>query len=140
MIQCEVCGMTCTNKDPHMELELHMKMEHSETTFLCTLCGEPFGDEYSLSHHTINKHQVQLYGDTDAEGNKKWKKYHDKRKNNREKSQCPSCKLATTSEKLTYHYRIVHMAYKRFGCMLCGKQFSDISKVKYHILKVHEGK
>ena len=140
-LQCDICGMTCTNKDPQMELELHMKMEHSTQTLLCTLCGESFGDEYTLAHHTINKHQVQIYGDTDADGNKKWKKYQTKRqKVDREKSQCPSCKLTATSEKLTYHYRIVHMAYKRFGCNICYKQFSDISKAKYHILKVHDGK
>ena len=162
-LQCDICGMTCTNKDPALELELHMEMEHSDKILFCEHCGEDFKDPHSLSYHLRNKHMQQVTGNTRKFDKKKRKEYHDEwvknapkkyvttpegktmlaaswKKKNRPQVQCPLCKLVGDQDTLVYHFRMIHLQYKRWGCTICQKRFPSSSNTKYHILRVHEGK
>ena len=152
LVQCDICGLTCTNKDPQMQLELHMEMEHPTTIKVCEHCGVSYPDEYEYEYHKRSDCQPL------KDAKKDYQEYLERNGLNDDSKamlgmslprkpkppparvKCPLCKVVDDHGKLVYHFRMIHMGYKRYGCNLCQKRFPSSSNAKYHILRVHEGK
>ena len=141
VIQCDICGFRCTNKDPQMELEIHTDIEHPkpESARVCEQCGDSFADLYSFEYHKLRtKGKCSTYHE--KKKRTKWIGTVDGRHPGWNPEKCPSCKRVANAWQLEAHFRIVHMGYQQFGCNLCQKRFPSTTNVKYHIMRVHEGK
>ena len=168
-LQCDICGMTMTNKDPQLQLELHLKMEHSLESLLCPHCGESFSDEYTLSVHTKSKHMpctvrtstTNYYDPTDRKPcplcpdpmdgqpaklyGPSSLPYH--MKSHTSVLMCPinACprsynKSFPTEKALLNHFRDVHLNYRQFKCLVCtNASFKNLEKIRDHVLFHHAG-
>ena len=66
---------------------------------------------------------------------------HIRNVHNKANIQCPGCKFSAIDKaKLIHHFRLQHFGYKQYGCKQCDKRFPRLTNVKYHILRVHDGK
>ena len=137
-LQCDICGMTCTNKDPQLQLDLHMKMEHPEQKkLLCPKCGKYFGDEHTLRFHGHGRQRSSAGPKYVVGKNGKLRRNEDASYAG-ERIKCPKCPREMHQPKLIFHYRMMHMDYKQFACKLCGKQFPTSCNAKYHVMRVHD--
>ena len=153
---CNQCGYATTSD---YNLQSHVQRRHSQgdPSQLCTFCGKTFRVLYDLNFHVKKYHDEAslcacdlcepptLYRDpllfSPVKLQLHLRKVHNYK--NGPVSECPSCQFvcsAGDSARLVEHFRLIHMEYKQFGCGVCNKRFPKTSNVKYHILRVHDGK
>lgn len=103
---CSVCGKTFTQGH---RLNQHMLSHSGERPFACEHCGQGF-----KTRRNLGMHQLTHTGEKNVK--------------------CLMCDLTFFHEKhMKDHMKRRHMNTQRFGCEICGKQFSYSSGLNEHM-------
>ena len=92
-------------------LEKHIKEVHGDNVYICEICSSAFSTTSGMKSHV--------------------KKFHEGDKS--DMVICTQCGKSMTSNYLNRHMRIVHEGIKDVKCNICGKLFTEASKLKLHI-------
>ena len=140
------CDSWFTRLETLMDLELHIKSNHTEltSTFQCNFCNESFGASILLLHHVTEWHKNELEtpqqeseSQTAKSSEKKQKEESATDENN---FKCYFCdKRGKTTESIELHVRSSHAEFSNaFQCYHCDAAYGSSDSLSNHIKQFHE--
>ena len=94
-------------------LRTHIKDAHGDNVYICEICSSAFNTTSGLKGHIKRFHEDDTYYCMVV---------------------CSQCGKSMRNNYLTQHMRIVHEGIRNSKCDVCGKLFSQASKLKKHML------
>ena len=94
-------------------LRTHIKDAHGDNVYICEICSSAFNTTSGLKGHIKRFHEDDTYYCMVV---------------------CSQCGKSMRNNYLTQHMRIVHEGIRNSKCDVCGKLFSQASKLKIHML------
>ena len=142
-LECDICF---TSLETLMDLDLHVKSNHTELTsaYQCNFCNESFGASILLLHHVTEWHkndletpQQESESQTAKSSEKKQKEESATDENN---FKCYFCdKRGKTTEAIELHVRSSHIEFSNaFQCYHCDAAYGSSDSLSNHIKQFHE--
>uniref|UniRef100_A0A336LXR8 CSON005358 protein n=1 Tax=Culicoides sonorensis TaxID=179676 RepID=A0A336LXR8_CULSO len=140
---CEMCGQAF---DRQMDLDHHMKIEHTTKTKVCDQCGKSFYTDNGLINHVKYTH---LKMENLHQKKKFWCRIHNKYESHQTRSahelrekygkryKCDQCGRGFyTNQRLRRHY-YQHTKTRPFNCKLCETGYYQKAYLISHYEKIH---
>ncbi|XP_014208851.1 zinc finger protein Xfin isoform X2 [Copidosoma floridanum] len=137
---CEQCDFKTNDK---RKMLMHVERKHStEPKYPCETCGKKFKTKVDLSSHVRFQH-IRIPAVCDVCGkicyNSNALHVHQKREHYLPEFECHIChRRMVTQENLDDHILRQHEQRNKYQCELCGKVFTQPSKLKQHLM-THTG-
>ena len=126
-----------------MHLDVHVKRAHSDEILSvnCHLCNKTLSDAKSLKTHILNVHEGLKKGKCDLCGGVFLRLDKHIRRVHSDKSLSVNCHLCNKTlsdvSKLKRHILAVHEGFKKYNCNFCAERFAAKTSLNNHIRKVH---
>ena len=140
---CDLCGKSYHSS---YALKHHKRRVHEGIRNICKECGKEFTEEFAMRNHILKIHEggkSRVCNQCGITINKNSMRKHIQivHEGNKDlKFKCDLCgKLYSNNSKLVKHKRFVHEGKKDYTCEECGKSFGQPVVLRKHIRRIHEG-
>ncbi|XP_069156411.1 uncharacterized protein [Procambarus clarkii] len=138
---CKICNKICPNTH---SLEIHTKTHSGKKTLECKVCGMRLSSKQSLSSHVRLKHSNEKPFKCDmcmkSYPLKSALTHHIKIHFNTNRVKCDKCGRRFTNRRIHSHQALCCkkvLAFKKFMCIMCGRQVSSKETVQKHVKKCY---